>query len=256
MSSKLLSVPHVRLCTLRYSTSFLLKILQLSLGYARGLIFNDLKALKYKVCAGILWDRKVNFAAYRNDKNELMVLVSSIEVEVDIFALYRYRWSIERLFKHLKSGGFDIEKSHLVNLDRFKKLLVVTAIASALIVKNGLIQNSLNPIRIKLQKTTEKQLFSLFTYGFDHIKNIFYQSIINSCNSTNTHLINTSKNRTSYYLLCLPTKIVGYYGRRVSKAAQSTKCHMITRIPQCGLSHLCYSDKVIKYIRAIFIPAS
>lgn len=143
-----------------------------------GKIFNDLKALKYKVCAGILWDRKVNFAAYRNDKNELMVLVSSIEVEVDIFALYRYRWSIERLFKHLKSGGFDIEKSHLVNLDRFKKLLVVTAIASALIVKNGLIQNSLNPIRIKLQKTTEKQLFSLFTYGFDHIKNIFYQSII------------------------------------------------------------------------------
>ncbi|WP_341763792.1 transposase [Candidatus Tisiphia endosymbiont of Beris chalybata] len=163
-----------------------------------------------------MWDRKVNFAAYRNDKNELMVLVSSIEVEVDIFALYRYRWSIERLFKHLKSGGFDIEKSHLVNLDRFKKLLVVTAIASALIVKNGLIQNSLNPIRIKLQKTTEKQLFSLFTYGFDHIKNIFYQSIINSCNSTNTHLINTSKNRTSYYLLCLPTKIVGYYGLRHS----------------------------------------
>lgn len=142
-----------------------------------GEIFNDLKALEYTVCAGVLWDRKVNFAAYRNDKSELMVLVSSIEVEVDIFALYRYRWSIERLFKHLKSRGFDIEKSHLVNLDRFKKLLVVAAIASALIVKNGLIQNSLKPIRIKRQKTTEKQLFSLFTYGFDHIKNIFYQSI-------------------------------------------------------------------------------
>ncbi|WP_419234527.1 transposase [Rickettsia endosymbiont of Nabis limbatus] len=111
-----------------------------------------------------MWDKKVNFAAYKNDKSELMVLVSSIEIEVDIFALYRYRWSIERLFKHLKSGGFDIEKSHLVNLDRFEKLLVVAAINSALIIKNGLIQNALNPIRIKSYKTIEKQLFSLFTY--------------------------------------------------------------------------------------------
>lgn len=141
-------------------------------------IFNDLKALEYKVCSGVLWDKKVNFAAYKNDKSELMVLVSSIEIEVDIFALYRYRWSIERLFKHLKSGGFDIEKSHLVNLDRFEKLLVVAAITSALIIKNGLIQNALNPIRIKSYKTIEKQLFSLFTYGFDYIKNAFYQSII------------------------------------------------------------------------------
>ncbi|WP_419235566.1 hypothetical protein [Rickettsia endosymbiont of Nabis limbatus] len=51
-------------------------------------IFNDLKALEYKVCSGVLWDKKVNFAAYKNDKSELMVLVSSIEIEVDIFALY------------------------------------------------------------------------------------------------------------------------------------------------------------------------
>ncbi|WP_419235423.1 hypothetical protein [Rickettsia endosymbiont of Nabis limbatus] len=73
----------------------------------------------------------------------------------------------------------EIEKSHLVNLDRFEKLLVVAAINSALIIKNGLIQNALNPIRIKSYKTIEKQLFSLFTYyGFDYIKNAFYQSII------------------------------------------------------------------------------
>lgn len=149
-------------------------------------IFSDVKALEYKAYSGILWDRKVNFVAYKNDKGELMVLVSSIKMEVDIFALYKFRWSVERLFKHLKSGGFDIEKSHLVNLDRFEKLLVVTAIASALIVKNGLIQNSLNPIRIKRHKTIEKQLFSLFTYGFDHIKNAFYQST-----TTMTQLIST-----------------------------------------------------------------
>ncbi len=151
-----------------------------------GKIFSDVKSLEYKACNGILWGKKVNFAAYRNDKGQLMGLVSSIEVECNIFALYKFRWSIERLFKHLKSGGFDIEKSHLVNLDRFEKLLVVTAIASTLIIKNGLIQNALNPIRIKRQNTIEKQLFSLFTYGFDHIKNAFSQST-----TTVTHLICT-----------------------------------------------------------------
>ncbi|WP_250312121.1 hypothetical protein [Rickettsia endosymbiont of Oedothorax gibbosus] len=39
-------------------------------------------------------------------------------------------------------------------MDRFEKLLVITAIASALIVKNGIIQNALNPIRIKRYKTS------------------------------------------------------------------------------------------------------
>ena len=139
--------------------------------------FNDLNPLEYKTLEGVLWDKNVNFSAYKNDKNELMVLVSSLEIETNIFALYKYRWSIERLFKHLKSGGFDIEKSHLIILERFEKLLVVAAIASALIVKNGLIQNTLNPIPIKRQKVTNttitKQVFSLFTYGFDHIKYFF-----------------------------------------------------------------------------------
>lgn len=140
-------------------------------------IFNDLRALGYKTLEGILWDKNVSFAAYKNDRNELMVLVSSFKTTTNIFALYKYRWSIERLFKHLKSGGFDIERSHLTILERFEKLLVVASIASALIVKNGLIQNALNPIPIKRQKTAEtiitKQLFSLFTYGFDRIKYIF-----------------------------------------------------------------------------------
>ncbi|HJD56079.1 MAG TPA: transposase [Rickettsia endosymbiont of Pyrocoelia pectoralis] len=38
-----------------------------------------------------------------------------------MFALYKYRWAIERLFKHLKTSGFDIEKSHVTQNDRFAK---------------------------------------------------------------------------------------------------------------------------------------
>lgn len=163
--------------------------------------FNDLKPLEYKNLEGILWDKNVNFSAYKNDKNELMVLVSSFKTTANIFALYKYRWSIERLFKHLKSGGFDIEKSHLVDPERFQKLLVVASIAAALIVKNGLIQNALNPIPIKRQKAAEtiitKQLFSLFTYGFDHIKYIFTKNSIAIAKLIQTILEPT---KTSFFL--------------------------------------------------------
>lgn len=104
------------------------------------------------------------------------MVAASNDIDVSIFVLYKFRWSIERLFKHLKSAGFDIEKSHITNQDRFVKLVAVCSIASALIIKNGLIQNQIKPIRIRTQKTNPKQLVSFFTYGLDHIRNCLKQA--------------------------------------------------------------------------------
>nr|WP_250310715.1 hypothetical protein [Rickettsia endosymbiont of Oedothorax gibbosus] len=55
-------------------------------------------------------------------------------------------------------------------------LLLLSLQLTQTIGQTRIIQNALNPIRIKRYKTIERQLFSLFTYGFDHIKNAFYQS--------------------------------------------------------------------------------
>ena len=100
----------------------------------------------------------------------------SIDIDASIFALYKFRWSIERLFKHLKSAGFDIKKSHITNPDRFIKLVAVCAITCAIIIKNRLIENEINPIKIRTQKTNPKQLMSFFTYGLDHIRNCLKQT--------------------------------------------------------------------------------
>ena len=132
--------------------------------------FNSLKALEYIEVEALLWGHLVKLSAYKNHKSELMVVAANINMEVSIFDLYKFRWSIERLFKHLKSSGFDIEKSHITKADRFMKLVAVCAIASALIVKNGIIQNILNPIKIKKKQTYPKQLFSLFTFGLDNFR--------------------------------------------------------------------------------------
>ncbi len=136
-----------------------------------GKSFDYVKPLEYIEVKGMLWGHAVTLSAYRNEKNELMVVAASSDIDVSIFALYKFRWSIERLFKHLKSGGFDIEKSHITNPDRFVKLVTVCAIASALIIKNGLIQHEIKPIRIRTAKTNPKQLVSFFTYGLDHLRN-------------------------------------------------------------------------------------
>ena len=140
--------------------------------------FNYLKPLEYIEIEAILWNYPVKLSAYKNEKKELMVVAANADIDVSIFALYKFRWSIERLFKHLKSAGFDIEKSHITNPDRFVKLVAVCAIASAIIIKNGLIQNQLNPIRIRTRKTNPKQLVSFFTYGLDHIRNCLKQAKI------------------------------------------------------------------------------
>ena len=148
-----------------------------------GKSFNHLKADEYSEVTGILWSYPVKLAAYRNDRNELMVIASFSKIDVNIFALYKYRWAIERLFKHLKTSGFDIAKSHITKTDRFAKLVAVCSIASALVVKNGLVRQAIEPIKIKMCKGIPKQLVSIFTYGLDQLKICLTQSLnkITSC---------------------------------------------------------------------------
>ncbi|HJD55309.1 MAG TPA: hypothetical protein LFW21_01380, partial [Rickettsia endosymbiont of Pyrocoelia pectoralis] len=46
----------------------------------------------------------------------------------------------------------------------------VCAIATALIVKNGLIRNTIEPIKIKMNNGIPKQVLSIFTYSLERWK--------------------------------------------------------------------------------------
>jgi hypothetical protein len=134
--------------------------------------FNKLQQNEYTTTDAMLWGWKIKLAAYRNEKGELMVVAANNIIDVDIFSLYRYRWSIERLFKHLKTSGFNIEKSHVTDSLRFMKLFAACAIAASLVVKNGLIENNINPIKFRKSHDIQKQLVSFFTYGLDILKHL------------------------------------------------------------------------------------
>ena len=47
----------------------------------------------------------------------------------EVLGEYATRWKIESLFQHLKSRGFDLEKTRLIRPTRLKKLIATMALA-------------------------------------------------------------------------------------------------------------------------------
>jgi hypothetical protein len=91
-------------------------------------------------------------------------------------SIYAYRWEIETLFSCLKGRGFNFEDTHMVDLQRVKKLMALLAIAFCWAHKTGEWRHEVKPIRIK---THRRPAISLFRYGLDYIvdilMNLFYK---------------------------------------------------------------------------------
>lgn len=88
---------------------------------------------------------------------------------------YKERWQIETLFKALKTQGFHLEDTHLVDRNKLAKLLALLAIAFVWCYKAGIWLNEKEPIRIL--KKTGKRLYSFFKYGFDYIQHLLLNSL-------------------------------------------------------------------------------
>jgi len=112
----------------------------------------------------------------RNKKGlpEFQIIVSYNKPEY-ANPLYRERWQLECAFKALKSSGFNIEKTHLTDLDRLKKLFALVLVAFAWVYKAGIHLDSLNPIKIKRHGRRAK---SLFKYGLNYIANMLFSNDI------------------------------------------------------------------------------
>ena len=86
--------------------------------------------------------------ALRNEKGELVVLMHSENI-LNPCALYRERWQIELLFRMMKTGGFNLESTHVTDPERVDVLLAIVAIATTLSAKAGLIHESIESTPIK-----------------------------------------------------------------------------------------------------------
>jgi len=80
---------------------------------------------------------------------------------------YRQRWQIEMCFKSMKSSGFDIEKTHLTDLDRIRKLTLLIMIAFVWCYRVGIYLHE-NVKQIIIKKHGRKAE-SIFKYGLKHV---------------------------------------------------------------------------------------
>lgn len=80
---------------------------------------------------------------------------------------YRMRWQIETCFKSMKSSGFNIEDTHLADIERIERLFAIVTIAFLWAYLAG-IHKTLNVKPIRILKNGRKAV-SIFKYGLDYI---------------------------------------------------------------------------------------
>jgi hypothetical protein len=102
----------------------------------------------------------------KDGKPELQIIIAFNKPE-DAQEFYKERWQIETAFKGLNSSGFNIEKTHLTDLDRIQKLFTIVMLAFAWAYLVGVFVNdNIKPVRILKNGRRAK---SLLKYGLEYI---------------------------------------------------------------------------------------
>ena len=119
----------------------------------------------------------------KEGKPEVQIIISFCKPEI-AEKIYKERWQIETAFRALKTSGFNIEDTHLQDIERIEKLfaLVIIAFTWAYIVGVYLHEN-VKPIRVLNNGRKAK---SFFKYGLSFIASIllnpYFQSDIDIFN--------------------------------------------------------------------------
>lgn len=115
----------------------------------------------------------------KEGKPELQIIISFCKPEIAC-KIYKERWQIETAFKALKTSGFNIERTHLTELERIEKLFALVIIAFTWAYLIGIfLHENIKPIRLLNNGRKAK---SFFKYGLNYIErvllNAYYQDDI------------------------------------------------------------------------------
>lgn len=114
----------------------------------------------------------------KSNRSDFLIIVSFNKPE-QAQINYKDRWQIETCFKAMKSSGFDIEKTHLQEIDRIEKLTLIVMVAFVWCYKIGIfIHENINPIKIKKHGRRAK---SIFKHGLSFVANV----LLNTKNQEN-----------------------------------------------------------------------
>ena len=103
---------------------------------------------------------------------ELQIIVSFNKPD-QAQSIYKERWQIETAFRALKSSGFNIEDTHLTDMDRISKLFALVLVAFVWAYKAGIFQDAIYPIKVK---NHGRKAHSLFKYGLTFLANVLFNN--------------------------------------------------------------------------------
>lgn len=109
-----------------------------------------------------------------NSPDKFIYLVTNMDDMTQAALFYRKRWKIECCFKHLKSGGFDLEAVSLKEPHQIHILMACLVIVYALAVQCGVIAIDLKPIKMRYfskQKAFYPEV-AIFRQGLAVLKDI------------------------------------------------------------------------------------
>ncbi len=135
------------------------------------LFFTDLKTgqcltlhQRYRICG-----HNLAITGLRLEDGELLIIVTNGNPKHSL-AYYAQRWQIEMLFAALKTTGFDLEATHLNQLQRIDTLLVLLMLALVWSHRIGeKLHDSIKPIKRKKHGHLAQ---SFFRYGLDYLRSI------------------------------------------------------------------------------------
>ena len=104
---------------------------------------------KQKTCKNEVFGMELYFGAktIKKGRADYLYVISNRFTPLEALEEYRYRWSIEVFFGHLKKKGFNLENTHMSDKVKIDKLVAVLALAFLFTIGFGLIlreQNTLN----------------------------------------------------------------------------------------------------------------
>jgi hypothetical protein len=118
-----------------------------------------------KMC-GVL----VSVAAMRKAGNDNVIVISSAESAENLLSNYCLRWQIETLFGCLKTRGFRLEDTHLMDKERVSRLLALLSLAFCWALLSGKLVCQSKPLKQKKHGRVEK---SVFRVGLDTLRRLF-----------------------------------------------------------------------------------
>lgn len=135
-----------------------------------------------------MYGSPVYFAGTPSKTGELVIVMTNQDLKTKkILDKYRERWSIEELFRKLKSSGFHWENTHMKHSPRLVSLLVILGFGLLIACLMGY----KDPIPWK--KTLNCPLYSIFKQGLISFQFLLAKSLTEAINAI-LNLLKRAKN--------------------------------------------------------------